>query len=78
MQPRSLVTMAASVTEAREAGLQAGVFTLTRQGDTSAALTVSSTSSADRRPRAPTTSRFPGTALFGAGAGDRDDYGDAD
>jgi subtilase family serine protease len=67
VQPRSLVTIAASVTEAREAGLQTGTFTLTRQGDTSAAQTVSyvvsgsATAGADYQP-------LPGTALFGAGA----------
>jgi hypothetical protein len=66
VQPRSLVTIAASVTEAREAGLQPGIFTLTRQGDTSAAQTVSyvvsgsATAGADYQP-------LPGTALFGAG-----------
>ena len=67
VQPRSLVTIAASATEAREAGLQPGAFTLTRQGDTSAPLSVSylvagsATAGADYEP-------LPGTALFAAGA----------
>jgi len=67
VQPRSLVTIVATGTEAREAGLQPGLFTLTRQGDTSAALAVSyvvggsATAGADYQP-------LPGTALFAAGS----------
>ena len=38
--PSSIVTLTASAAEAREAGLQPGGFTVTRDGDTSAPLTV--------------------------------------
>jgi subtilisin family serine protease/subtilase family serine protease len=63
----TLVTLAASTPEAREAGLQAGVFTLTRAGDTSAPLTVqyvvsgSAIAGTDYQP-------LPGAVSFGAGA----------
>ena len=40
VEPSSIVTLTASAAEAREAGLQPGGFTVTRDGDTSAPLTV--------------------------------------
>ena len=66
VQPASLVTLAVSVPQATEAGT-AGVFTVSRTGETSGPLTVqyvvagTATAGADYQPLA-------GTVLFGAGA----------
>jgi len=65
--PPSLVSVVASTSEAREAGLQPGVFTLTRDGDASAPLTVQyvvgGTAAAGSDYQV-----LPGTVLFAAGA----------
>jgi subtilase family serine protease len=66
VQARSRVSVTASTPQAREAGLQPGVFTLTRDGDISGALAISyavngsATPGADYQP-------LSGAALFAAG-----------
>ena len=67
VEASTLVMVAASAPEAREAGPQAGVFTVTRDGDTSAPLVVqyvvsgSAIAGTDYQP-------LPGTVSFAAGA----------
>ncbi|HET9271545.1 MAG TPA: S8 family serine peptidase [Vicinamibacterales bacterium] len=66
-EPATGVTVAASTPEAREAGLQAGVFTVTRAGDASALLTVQYVVSGSAIAGTDYQS-LPGTVSFEAGA----------
>jgi thermitase len=67
VEASTLVTVAASTPEARESGLQTGLFTVTRDGDASAPLTVqyvvsgSAVAGSDYQP-------LPGAVSFAAGA----------
>ncbi|HEV8394831.1 MAG TPA: S8 family serine peptidase [Vicinamibacterales bacterium] len=67
VQPASLVTLAVSVPQATEAGITAGVFTVSRTGETSGTLTVQYVVTGTATPGTDYQS-LAGTVLFGAGA----------